>query len=673
MEPITIFLIAFTIDGVVRLLADNSTAKAIKAALCDWINVPASQEKSFRFIYSDIQIWGSIEFCAKLIVKLQNDKIEVKNFDKISVFLPLDKISKIYSPEGKPLWQKVGDLDEKYFKNILQLGCKNLKLGRYKEAIQDWDEAIRLNDKYAEAYYNRGFAYYKLESYQRAIQDYDQAIRLNPKYAEAYNNRGNAYYQLTDYERAVKDYNKAVNIDPKYAQASENLVAAQKKLDELSGKSKKILTRLAIIPPLGFVLGSRHIFSVKAFDQNNHEMSIRQVAWQTTGGKIDRDGTFHAGQTLGRFTVTATVGSIKDEIYITVVEPKKLTTVVVTPSKVEIKPGDKKTFSVKGLDQHNREMFIGSVQWQTSGGSIDSNGTFKAGQSPGSFTVTATVETIMGQASVTVVKTKVDEPYKHVIGLKDRVSQGEFAVGDKVYFCTRCQLGYYQDSWEYLKCKCDQCKTLDKVEIYILPGTFISTVVELKKLTTLVITPAKVEIEPGEERTFSVKGLDQHKREMFIEPVKWQTSGGSIDSNGTFKAGQTPGSFTVTATVETIMGQACVTVMKTNIDEPYKQIIGLKDRVSQEEFTVGDKVYFCTRCQLGYHQDSWEYLNCKCDQCKTFDKIEIHILPDTVISKAINTPSALSSTKEIDLGALQGIDANGCSGASSFGRNTFNV
>jgi len=394
-----------------------------------------------------------------------------------------------------------------YFGNILRLGLENTKSGRYKEAIQAWDKGIRLNDKYAEAYYYRGFAYYNLGDYQRAIQDYDQAIRLYPKYAEVYNNCGNACYQLADYERAVKDYKKAVNIDLKYTQASENLIAAQKKLDELPGKSKKILTQLVIIPPLGFVLGSRHIFSVKAFDQNNQEMSIGQVAWHTTGGNIDRDGTFHAGQTPGRFTVTATVGSIKDEIDITVVEPKKLTTLVIAPAKVEIESGEERTFSVKGLDQHNREMFIEPVQWQTSDGSIDSNGTFKAGQTPGSFTVTATVKSIMGQASVTVVKTKVDEPYKHILGLKDRVTQQEFTVGDKVYFCTSCQLGYHQDSWEYLNCKCDQCKNCHKVEIYILPDTVVSKTIN---------TPSelsKKEIDLGALRGIDANGCSSSIRE----------------------------------------------------------------------------------------------------------------------------------------------------------------
>lgn len=53
------------------------------------------------------------------------------------------------------------------------------------------------------------------------------------------------------------------------------------------------------------------------------------------------------------------------------------------------------------------------------------------------------------------------------------------------------------------------------------------------------------------------------------------------------------------------------------LDEQLKNLIGQKDRVSQEIFCAGEKVYFCESCQLGYHEDSWQYLTRKCEQCKS--------------------------------------------------------
>ncbi|WP_414620244.1 tetratricopeptide repeat protein [Calothrix sp. CCY 0018] len=56
---------------------------------------------------------------------------------------------------------------------------------------------------------------------------------------------------------------------------------------------------------------------------------------------------------------------------------------------------------------------------------------------------------------------------------------------------------------------------------------------------------------------------------------------------------------------------------KLNINELLKNLVGQKDRVSGEILQAGEKVYICEPCQLGYHKDSWEFLNKKCEQCKS--------------------------------------------------------
>ena len=101
-------------------------------------------------------------------------------------------------------------------------GVKLMDQGKLKEAIAEYDEAIRLNPKYALAYNNRGSAYYELGQYERAIQDFDEAIRLNPEFAGAYYNRGNAYHGLGQYERAIEDYGEAIRINPEFAEAYHN-------------------------------------------------------------------------------------------------------------------------------------------------------------------------------------------------------------------------------------------------------------------------------------------------------------------------------------------------------------------------------------------------------------------------------------------------------------------
>ncbi|MDB9322753.1 hypothetical protein PN483_06040 [Nodularia spumigena CS-591/04] len=54
-----------------------------------------------------------------------------------------------------------------------------------------------------------------------------------------------------------------------------------------------------------------------------------------------------------------------------------------------------------------------------------------------------------------------------------------------------------------------------------------------------------------------------------------------------------------------------------NTEELISNLIGQKDRVTGDVFNSGEKVYFCVPCQLGYHEDSWQFLDRKCEQCKS--------------------------------------------------------
>ena len=96
------------------------------------------------------------------------------------------------------------------------------RLGQFQRAIQDYDEAIRLNPYFAITFNNRGLIYAQLGQFQRAIQDYDEAIRLNPQYTMAYYNRGNAYFDRGQYEQAIGDYDEVIRLNPQDAVACYN-------------------------------------------------------------------------------------------------------------------------------------------------------------------------------------------------------------------------------------------------------------------------------------------------------------------------------------------------------------------------------------------------------------------------------------------------------------------
>ncbi|MBI4125287.1 MAG: tetratricopeptide repeat protein [Deltaproteobacteria bacterium] len=103
-------------------------------------------------------------------------------------------------------------------------------LGRFAEAIEDYDKALALDPKFVQAYISRGVAKHWPDHYAEGIEDYDQAIALDPKHTRAYNNRGFAKAKLSHWEEAIEDFEAALRIDPNYMIARQNLEWARARL-----------------------------------------------------------------------------------------------------------------------------------------------------------------------------------------------------------------------------------------------------------------------------------------------------------------------------------------------------------------------------------------------------------------------------------------------------------
>jgi tetratricopeptide (TPR) repeat protein len=84
--------------------------------------------------------------------------------------------------------------------------------GRYKNAVDRFNEVIKLKDDYPNAYFNRGELYFELKQYTEAIGDYDRAIELSKTDPQYFNSRGHCRYLLESYDEAIEDYRKAVEL-----------------------------------------------------------------------------------------------------------------------------------------------------------------------------------------------------------------------------------------------------------------------------------------------------------------------------------------------------------------------------------------------------------------------------------------------------------------------------
>ncbi|SNT61613.1 Tetratricopeptide (TPR) repeat [Tardiphaga sp. OK246] len=103
-------------------------------------------------------------------------------------------------------------------------------LGKVKEAKVDYDKALAIGyypfpapRETADTHLGRGYALYHLGRYQDAISDFDEVLKIMPKSSRTLAWRGTAYQKLGKGTEAAADYRAALAIDPKNRTAIDNL------------------------------------------------------------------------------------------------------------------------------------------------------------------------------------------------------------------------------------------------------------------------------------------------------------------------------------------------------------------------------------------------------------------------------------------------------------------
>lgn len=113
---------------------------------------------------------------------------------------------------------KILKIDPEYEIDYFKKAYVEHKTDNNQQAIEDYTEYLKYNPNCAAAYNNRGWAKECCEycNYKDAIEDYSEAINLDSCNCRYLNNRARAYYWNQEYENALNDWNKVLAIDPNY-------------------------------------------------------------------------------------------------------------------------------------------------------------------------------------------------------------------------------------------------------------------------------------------------------------------------------------------------------------------------------------------------------------------------------------------------------------------------
>ncbi|MDP2044592.1 MAG: tetratricopeptide repeat protein [Deltaproteobacteria bacterium] len=111
-------------------------------------------------------------------------------------------------------------------------GIKHSQAGRYDQALQAFDQALKLKPNDPALITYKATVYYAKGNNAQAVQLCEQAIKLNPSFGRAYYQRGMIFEKQGKYDQAVADLQKAKSlghgVDPDFIELMKNKAAAKK-------------------------------------------------------------------------------------------------------------------------------------------------------------------------------------------------------------------------------------------------------------------------------------------------------------------------------------------------------------------------------------------------------------------------------------------------------------
>jgi len=126
-------------------------------------------------------------------------------------------------------------LDPTFASAYLLRGVLNQVLKEAEAALDDFNEAVRLDPKNAEALNQRGIALIRLDRAGEAIPDFTKALKIDPNLKDAYLNRGRAYFERKRWKEAISDFSIVIDFDPENSEAFYYRGRAKLKNDDFKG------------------------------------------------------------------------------------------------------------------------------------------------------------------------------------------------------------------------------------------------------------------------------------------------------------------------------------------------------------------------------------------------------------------------------------------------------
>ena len=187
----------------------------------------------------------TVEKCAEVLRRYQEalGRVSTIAAPQEKLYNALINAGKIWTPTGQRLLLFPDNPEDCHNQANSLVG-----IGKLREALALYREALRLRPDYAEAHNNLGNVLSMLGQTQQALEHYREALRLKPDYAGAHSNFGNTLVADGKSAEAIEHFEKALQAWPDSPYIHNNLGEALLILDKISGAITHFQAALRLKP-----------------------------------------------------------------------------------------------------------------------------------------------------------------------------------------------------------------------------------------------------------------------------------------------------------------------------------------------------------------------------------------------------------------------------------------
>ncbi|MDP6909259.1 MAG: tetratricopeptide repeat protein [Flavobacteriales bacterium] len=132
-------------------------------------------------------------------------------------------------------WGRKDPLAEQFFKSALDINPSGIDalyaLGMFyqnadklNDALETYTRILAIDSTFRSAHFNMGYIQYQyLQLYKEALVNFDNAVKIDPNYYQAIYMRGLCYEARGDVEKAKREYGHAIQVNPDYKKAADGL------------------------------------------------------------------------------------------------------------------------------------------------------------------------------------------------------------------------------------------------------------------------------------------------------------------------------------------------------------------------------------------------------------------------------------------------------------------